>query len=1006
MKRWCGVIFCAVTCLGEGVRQPEVTLPLIHDVDVLVVGGSGAAVDAAVAAAQAGASVFLAAPRPYLGDDMAGTLRLWAGADEVRVSPLSRRVYGDSGPVGDGLAALSTPLRVKQALDEALISSGVPFLTGTYATEILLDAAGKPSGAVLLNRSGRFAVRAKCVIDATDRAWLARQAGAKFRRFKAGTYPMSQVVIAGEAPVAKGLSTVSLTNRWVTAVDYGWKVATPTGMPSVITGSVYVCTMNLPLADGSARALAEAQQTLRDAAFVPSQLDSAEKVIFTPPDSIVGTASSRDPVPSPQTVSLEVMHPKGLSYLWVLGPLADVSRVAAAGVFASPVNAMTLGRRLGPVVAAAAAGRGDVGPVHVAPLAKSGSGTEVVREYFGRWLPAARRATGTIPSAACDVPVIGTCDVLVVGGGTSGSPAAIAAARAGRSVIVCEYQYALGGVQTVGLLGSYYHGNPCGFTLEIDAGTKATGAVGVQSKAEWYRRQIRTSGGEILFGTMGCGVAMSGNRVVGVVVAGSDGRRGVIRAGAVIDATGNADLPAAGGEPTEFLNASECSLQSATMNYRPLGQSSVNIGISFVNDTDGYDMCFFPLRARQTWWFGQYWDQCQLVDSRERRRMQGEVYLVPTDFMNKRTFPDTIVQCKSTHDTHGQATHDLLMMSQISCPETEYEANLPYRALLPKHLDGLLVTGLGISAHRDAMAVLRMQRDVQNQGYAAGYAAALAVKDAVMLRAIDVKALQKHLVEKGILEARVLDYADNYPLSDIAFSHAVAQVPDGYAGVWVLMTDTNRAIPLLRRAYDAATDMTAKARYGTVLAMFGDAYGAPGVLAPLSTTANWDSGGWDWMPGFGRKLSHVDTYLIALGRIGYTPALPDILRLAALLDGAVAYSHFRAVALACEGIGDASAVPVLSAVLQKPQVSGHALAWKRSFPVYADTKGNAAYAGWVGNIERNLCLRELALARVIYRLGDDATTSGKTLLEAYAADPRSAYAAHAAMVLEEKPPTR
>jgi hypothetical protein len=51
-------------------------------------------------------------------------------------------------------------------------------------------------------------------------------------------------------------------------------------------------------------------------------------------------------------------------------------------------------------------------------------------------------------------------------------------------------------------------------------------------------------------------------------------------------------------------------------------------------------------------------------------------------------------------------------------------------------------------------------------------------------------------------------------------------------------------------------------------------------------------------------------------------------------------------------------------------------------------------------------LRELALARVIYRLGDDASTSGKTLLEAYAADPRSAYATHAAMVLEEKPPCR
>jgi NADPH-dependent 2,4-dienoyl-CoA reductase/sulfur reductase-like enzyme len=995
-----------VACLCEAARQPAGTLPRVHDVDVLVVGGSGAAVDAAVAAAQAGASVFLAAPRPYLGDDMAGTLRLWADEGEVRVSPLSKRIYGDPKPGENQPAVRTTPLKVKQILDRALIDNQVRFITGTYATETLLDAAGKPAGAVLLNRSGRFVVRAKCVIDATDRAWLTRQAGAKFRSFKAGTYPMTQVVIAGEAPVAEGLSTLQFTQRWVTAVDYGWKVATPTGMPSVITGSLFICTMNLPLTDGSVSAQAEAQQTLRDAVFVSSQLDSAEKVIFTPPDSIIGTVSSREPAPSPESLSLDVMRPKGLSYIWVLGPLADVSRDAAASVYASPINGMTLGHRLGTAVAGVAAGRGNVGPVHVASEPKSRSDPEIVREYFGPWLSAARSATGTIPTAVCDLPVLGTCDVLVVGGGTAGSPAAIAAARAGRSVIICEYQYALGGVQTVGLLGSYYHGNPCGFTLEIDAGTRATGAVGVQSKAEWYRRQIRASGGKILFGTMGCGVVMSGHRVVGAVVAGPDGRRGVIRAGAVIDATGNADLAAAAGEPTEFLDSRECSLQSATMNYRPLGKSSVNIGISFVNDTDGYDMCFLPLRARQTWGLGQYWDQSQLVDSRERRRLIGEVYLVPTDFMNQRTFPDTIVQCKSTHDTHGQATHDLLMMSRISHPEAEYEANLPYRALLPKQLDGLLVTGLGISAHRDTMAVLRMQRDVQNQGYAAGYAAALAVKEAVMLRAIDVKALQQHLMEKGILTPRVLNYTDNYPLSDRAFSNAIVQVPDEYAGVWVLMTDTNRAIPGLRRAYDATTNPTAKARYGTVLALFGDAYGAPGILAPLSMAANWDYGGWDWRPGFGRKLSHFDTYLMALGRIGYTPALPDILRLAALLDQTVAYSHFRAVALACEGIGDASAVPVLSAVLQKPQISGHALAWKQSFPVYADAKGNASYSGEAGTMERNQCLRELALVRALYRLGDDSAQRGKTALEAYAADPRSAYATHASLVLEEHSPAR
>ena len=51
-------------------------LPVVQDVDVVVAGGSSAAVAAAVAAKQAGATVFLAAPRPYLGEDLAGTLHL------------------------------------------------------------------------------------------------------------------------------------------------------------------------------------------------------------------------------------------------------------------------------------------------------------------------------------------------------------------------------------------------------------------------------------------------------------------------------------------------------------------------------------------------------------------------------------------------------------------------------------------------------------------------------------------------------------------------------------------------------------------------------------------------------------------------------------------------------------------------------------------------------------------------------------------------------------------
>ena len=68
-------------------------LPVVQDVDVVVAGGSSAAVAAAVAAKQAGATVFLAAPRPYLGEDLAGTLRLARVPGDDESHPIYRAIF-------------------------------------------------------------------------------------------------------------------------------------------------------------------------------------------------------------------------------------------------------------------------------------------------------------------------------------------------------------------------------------------------------------------------------------------------------------------------------------------------------------------------------------------------------------------------------------------------------------------------------------------------------------------------------------------------------------------------------------------------------------------------------------------------------------------------------------------------------------------------------------------------------------------------------------------------
>ncbi|HPM84588.1 MAG TPA: FAD-dependent oxidoreductase [Candidatus Anammoximicrobium sp.] len=337
------------------VNESARKIPVAYEADVVVVGGGTGAVSAAIAAAKDGGKVFLAAPHPYLGDEMTATLRLWLEEGETPASPLAQRVFGDrSQPLVDpnripyqyeadlpsaGVhrdtappsrltdgrwdsassesvqydgdvqitadlaqaqeirtvrvmfyrrapgsaggspfdvkritvslsddkeqwkpaavmendlpdsdsatlqAAINVraryvrfhvqkpegierillgeieiigpektpvqeagretplpprPMHVKNTLDDELLAAGVRYLYSCYATDVLRDADGQVAGIVIANRAGRQAVIAKVVIDATDRAAVARIAGAKFSPYPAGHLTFRQVVIGGQ----------------------------------------------------------------------------------------------------------------------------------------------------------------------------------------------------------------------------------------------------------------------------------------------------------------------------------------------------------------------------------------------------------------------------------------------------------------------------------------------------------------------------------------------------------------------------------------------------------------------------------------------------------------------------------------------------------------------------------------------------------------------------------------------------------------------------------------
>jgi len=319
---------------------------------------------------------------------------------------------------------------------------------------------------------------------------------------------------------------------------------------------------------------------------------------------------------------------------------------------------------------------------------------------------------------------------------------------------------------------------------------------------------------------------------------------------------------------------------------------------------------------------------------------------------------------------------------------------VPYRCLLPKGLDGILVTGLGVSAHRDAMPVIRMQADIQNQGYAAGLAAAMVIESGKSVRDVDIKALQKHLVEKGNLPERVLTDEDSFPLPQDKIAEAVGRVVNDFDGLEVILAQQQDAVPLLRKAYENAQAVKNKLTYAHILGMLGDPIGA-GTLAEAVKSRDWDKG-WNYtgMGQFGMSLSKLDSLIIALGRTRDKLALGPILDKLERLDADSEFSHCRAVAMALESLGDAAAVEPLARLMAKPGVRGHAFTdINRARHETPDSP--------VDTTSRNQSLRELILARALYRCGDYQQLGEKVLKE-YASDLRAHYARHAGAVLQQK----
>ena len=409
------------------------------------------------------------------------------------------------------------------------------------------------------------------------------------------------------------------------------------------------------------------------------------------------------------------------------------------------------------------------------------------------------------------MPVTAEADVLVVGGGSAGLSAAVAAARNGADVVLLERFSYLGGLATGGLIillltmdDGAGRQAVAGLCQEIVDRMAARDAVYHPPRSEWNNpdpqlverysqwglvwgspspeehrvrysvafephefifaadQMLKEAGVRMLYQTWACEPIVEDGTIQALVVQNKSGRQ-AIAAKTLIDATGDGDVFAAAGEPFELervhpwlwfemANVGDVTPGRGLFFHTPGGgrvlvpwggearvsrkidatdpaevsQALVDCREMVMNEAarlrasvPGFENATVSLIA----------DQLGVTES---RRLQGE-YVMTRDDLDQ-PFDDVIA--RTGHWTKYDCVY-----------------NIPYRSLLPRAVNNLLVAGRCISVDHRVHHATKEIPPCMATGEAAGTAAALAVKSGTPVKAVDVTALQTRLRDQGAILA-------------------------------------------------------------------------------------------------------------------------------------------------------------------------------------------------------------------------------------------------------------
>jgi len=377
-------------------------------------------------------------------------------------------------------------------------------------------------------------------------------------------------------------------------------------------------------------------------------------------------------------------------------------------------------------------------------------------------------------------------DVLVIGGGTAGTIAAIQAARAGAKTLLVERGAQLGGTTTTGGVAfpGLFHAwgkqviSGIGWelvtdTVFLDGGSLPDFSVEINNTTvRHWRHQVYVN--QFLYAILAeekcekAGVEIAYYESPQSIVETNDGwqvdcvgfgtqRRVLCKQ--IIDCTGGAEVAGMIGLPR--LSEKERQpgsilfmLDKANNPGRPNGPGSGllnSIYIHGANSANSRTVTAANLTGRKAVLEKIRKEKKRLMHMqpeaafRESYRIEGETIVTVNDYTSGRVFDDAICYAFYPVDLHTKEGVKPKPLVKGTVP------TIPLSALIPKNSRNIIVAGRCVSSDRLANSGLRVQASCMAMGQAAGVAAALAARKSTTPLKVSLKDIRKMLVDNGAI---------------------------------------------------------------------------------------------------------------------------------------------------------------------------------------------------------------------------------------------------------------